>query len=994
MPRSFILDPSPEPLLYSPPAPRFTFSAMTRLPSIPPSIRNSAFALASLLGLSTLVAPARADRLYSAWLQEYDPLVNYSQGAKAVATDARGNVIVSGFAKDSSDVNNGYFTAKYDALDGHQVWAVVFRPPGGSATPNAVVVDSAGDVIVTGTATIAGTTDAYTVKYSGVDGAFVWKVQYNGTASGQDEGIKVAVDANDDVIITARSQGDNGNSTGLDFYTAKYGRAAGNLIWADRYTTASSRNDIPAGLVVDGSSNTIVVGASNTGSGVFSFYLRKLNSNGTLAWEKTLDSGGAGGATAVAVDSSDNVFATGLFTNASGHHGYYTVKYSAAGIFQWTKLKTPPSQNFIGTATSIAVGPDGNPVVTGFLKNSTANAEETAYTEKYSSTNGGALLGAITDNGFAIGDTRARQLIVDGSSNTIIVGETDVPVNPNGNSGNSTDLYLAKYDAGLTKVLYTSTFGGNAGSDDTGNAIALDGNGSVALVGTAFRKVPSVGYTKLVTIKYNRFIAAKGDELPDDPGVPVDALFATGNAPAVSNTGAVAALIGATSGKKKLSAIFTQSTAGGSFIPAVQAGTAPGITGAKFASFADPIVAPNGRYAFAGKVSGVPGSQASGVWTNLSGTLQPVLQQGKPVPGLTENLASVMSLALRNTQLLALVKLAAPGKTNVALVGINAANAGTKLLRTGDAVTVNTKASTIKTLIVLSPTVTSPGDGRWQGDTSTVVLATLADKRTVIYRVNPAGVSAPMLFTEGDAAAATGLTGAKWKGFGKPGISGVGSRYVVLGTLAPLAGTVTPANDTALVHSNNGTTFTAFAEEGGSPNDPGLNTLTYTGFSDPLVNSNAGIGFIGTLKGTGVKPADSKVLFFGPFGGTYKNIARLGKPATDSAGDPDTALWSSFTSIALSEGTGGAPIFVAKLSGAGVNGKNSLGIWGVDSTGAVRRLLRTGDVLGTQTVASFNLLKALPTVFTAARSFNNAGAVAVQVTFTDKTQALLKIGLP
>jgi hypothetical protein len=77
-----------------------------------------------------------------------------------------------------------------------------------------------------------------------------------------------------------------------------------------------------------------------------------------------------------------------------------------------------------------------------------------------------------------------------------------------------------------------------------------------------------------------------------------------------------------------------------------------------------------------------------------------------------------------------------------------------------------------------------------------------------------------------------------------------------------------------------------------------------------------------------------------------------------------------------------------------VTSKTNLGIWGVDSTNRVRRMLRTGDVLGTQTVKKFTLLKTVPYAFAAARSFNSDGTIAALVNFTDGKQALIAIGLP
>lgn len=934
--------------------------------------RTSAL-LTTVFTLTALCATAQAGRLYRSWTQEYNPTVNESQGAAAVAVDARGNVFTTGFAHHPSG-HKQFYTAKYDALDGHLVWNVTYNA-GAEAFPNSIVCDGEGNVIVTGRATISSNIDFYTAKYNGTTGALIWSKTYDGTAGGLDEGIKVAVDSNNDVIVTGQSAG---SGSAIDIVTIKYAKTNGNPVWAapDRYTTAGTRDDKPADLAIGTDNSILIGGTANTGSGVFSFYLRKLTSAGALSFDKTLDTGGDGGATAVALNSANRIFATGLFTNASGYHGYYTVHYSSTGSFLWAQTVTPTVDDFTGRPTDIAVGPDGHVVVTGFLEDSGGNHR--AYTIKHDTVNNGAKLGDFIDLGFVnqqsgepFGESRGRQLIIDGANNVVLVGETD-------NADLDSDIFVTKYDSTLGSRLFFDSFAGSFGSDDTGVGIAADGNGGAAVVGTAFRDFNGGGRTEIVTLKYNRFLAYTGDALPDDTSVPANAVYSTGNAPAVSDNG-VAARITMASGKTKLGAIFTQTTAGGTALPAVQKGDAPDITGAKFASFSDPIIAPNGQYAFAAKVTGAPAAQAGGVWTNLGGTLHLALQKGKPVPGMTENLVSVTSLSLVNGQLLALVKVAAPATSNVALVAINAANSGTVIRRTGQAVTVNGVQSTIKKLTVLTPPKTSPGDGRWHGAAATVVKATLADKRTAIFHstLNPGEL-------------VTGGTNFNPKNIGSPAIDVVGSRFAAVLT-QNLGGAVTPANDTILIrYSPNSQNYEFIAIEGDAPANGSLNGLTFAAFSDPLIDSTNQALFLATLKGTGVKPTNNKALLYGA-GGSHALIARTGSPATDAAGATGTAVWSSITNFALPTGS---PIFVAKLAGAGVTAKNNLGIWGRDSSGTVRRILRTGDRLGTQTVKSFTLLKAVSTAPAAARSFSIGGAIAALVKFTDGKQALVKIGLP
>lgn len=932
--------------------------------------------------LATLIvftcASAHANKLYKAWTQEYDTTSTVSQGGRAVTTDARGNVFATGYAQDANS-RSRFYTAKYDALDGHLVWAKFYAPNGdapnaistSNPSPMSIACDSLGNAIVTGSQNIAGSIDVVTIKYAAADGAVLWTKIYDGTAGGQDEGVKVAVDGNDDVIVTAKSVG---SSAGFDIVTIKYAETTGNPVWAspDRYN-ATNRDDVPTDLAIDGSNNIVVVGDVLTASGEHSFYVRKLNSSGVLQWSKTLNTGLDGGATAVALNSIGTVFATGLYTNGSGHHGYYTVAYTSAGALRWG-ITIPPSasgSDFTGKPTDIAVGPDGNPVVTGYLQDDAGT--EQAYTVKFDDADNGAVLGlydlGLTDpkTGEAFGDTRGKGVVVDGANNIIIVGESDGP-------GFDSDLFVTKYSSDFGERLFFDSYNGTFDSTDVAFGIARDGSGGVAIAAEPTRKTSSgTGRGGFFVRKYNRFIAATGDKLTDI------AKYSTGNAPAIADSGAVAAKVTVASGAKKLAAIFTQGVAGGTVLPAVQGDAAPGVTNAKFASFSDPLIAPNGQYAFAAKVTGAPVTQASGVWTNLGGTLHLALQTGKPIPGLTENLVSVMSLSLVNGQLLALVKVVAPATSNVALVAIDAANNGTLVRRTGQTVNQNGVQSTITKLSVLTPPKTSPGDGRWHGAGITVVKATLADKRTAIFHS-----------TQNPGELVTGGPNFNPKSFGLPGISAGGIRFATVLT-QNVGGAVTAANDTLLVrYSPNSLAYETVAAEGGTPANASFNGTSFVSFSDPIIDTTNRALFLATIKGTGVTTANSKVLFHG-VPGSHTLIARTGSAATDSTGATGTPLWSSITNFALPNGR---PLFVAKLAGAGITAKNNLGVWGVDSLGAVRRILRTGDVLGTQTVKSFTLLKAVSGASTAARSYNNTGSVAALVSFTDGKQALVKLGLP
>jgi hypothetical protein len=197
----------------------------------------------------------------------------------------------------------------------------------------------------------------------------------------------------------------------------------------------------------------------------------------------------------------------------------------------------------------------------------------------------------------------------------------------------------------------------------------------------------SVFFRQFVTLKLNRFIAVTGGVVANraEPSKPL--IFKTGNAPAVASDGSIVAKVKLAAGKQTLKAILAQGAGGANEVVALQGQPAPGKsteTDGNWLSFSDPVIAPDGTYAFAAKVTG-PAAKASGLWTNLTDELRPVLRQGMPVPGLNPpaNLRSILSYSMLNNRLFVLLKVAGPAASDTVLLGITDITPGVALLRTG-----------------------------------------------------------------------------------------------------------------------------------------------------------------------------------------------------------------------------------------------------------------------------------------------------------------------
>src|ERR1051325_9910210 len=121
-------------------------------------------------------------------------------------------------------------------------------------------------------------------------------------------------------------------------------------------------------------------------------------------------------ATAVAVDSSGNVFVTGYSVGSTGNHDYVTIKYSGTGALKWTNVYNGPG-NGADHANALAVDGSGNVFVTGDSFNGTNTDFATvAYS------NDGTPLWTNFYNGPGNGGDVAVSVAVDTNGNVFVAG--------------------------------------------------------------------------------------------------------------------------------------------------------------------------------------------------------------------------------------------------------------------------------------------------------------------------------------------------------------------------------------------------------------------------------------------------------------------------------------------------------------------------------------------------------------------------------------------
>jgi hypothetical protein len=279
--------------------------------------------------------------------------------------DGSNNVIVTGYSQTGT---TSYFydfaTIKYSST-GMPLWTNLYNGPGnGEDTAYAMAVDGNNNVIVTGSSWGSGTAPDYaTIQYSSA-GVPLWTNRYNGSGNGYDNVHALAVDRSNNVIVTG-DEWTSGN--GGDYLTIKYS-SAGVPLWTNTYNGPKNDNDEAYAMAVDGSNNVIVTGCSY-GSGSADDYLTiKYSSAGVPLWTNRYNGPGNSydRALAVAVDRSGNVTVTGHWydNHTSTPTDYLTIQYSSAGVPLWTNTYNGPGNNY-DEAAAVAVDRTGNVIVTG-----------------------------------------------------------------------------------------------------------------------------------------------------------------------------------------------------------------------------------------------------------------------------------------------------------------------------------------------------------------------------------------------------------------------------------------------------------------------------------------------------------------------------------------------------------------------------------------------------------------------------------------------------
>ncbi|MBU4153110.1 MAG: DUF2341 domain-containing protein [Proteobacteria bacterium] len=373
------------------------------------------------------------------------------------------------------------------------IWQFSHSQPG-IQEAKASAVDSLGNLVITGYTNSGGDDDWYTIKLSSDGQSVLWTARY-ANPQGDDLAVAVAVDGNDDVIVT----GYVFNGVNKDIAVIKYDGANGNQQGEPFIMNGvANGDDLAQALAVDALNNIYVAGYSHTGTSagdnalIFRLGPGGPNPDGTPIWQVNYNGAANGddrfttviaGVSGIAVAGHSRVMHSG----GREDFDYLTMKIDATGTTLWQKNYDHGSENDL--AYYVGMDQFGNVIVTGEVL---AGGQHDMRTIKYAGGDGQQLWARSYSGG---SPNIPRGLVVDSDGEVYLAGNTFT------NNGKD-DFYTARYAGASGVVVWEKVFDSGANNSDIPQALAVDQTGGLYVTGYTHKAVD--GDDDFQTLKYNK----------------------------------------------------------------------------------------------------------------------------------------------------------------------------------------------------------------------------------------------------------------------------------------------------------------------------------------------------------------------------------------------------------------------------------------------------------------------------------------------------------
>ncbi len=308
----------------------------------------------------------------------YSGIGDNGDNVRDLEVDGSNNVYICGYSV-SKDADRNMFVCKLnnvgDTLWTRQINGTMF---GSDEESNALALDASGNVIISGYTKNAGSSSDITVAKYSPTGTLLWTTLYNGPSNESDRAYDVVTDISGNVFITGKTDINNSPViTNDQVFTARI-NANGSIAWTAIY---DGGNGIDRGrfIRVAPSGNIYVIGRKFNGTDD-DFLVIKYNTLGIQQWAQSINGiSGNDDPHDAEIDALENVYFTGVSETSlnSLQTDYFTAAYNSAGTLLWSENYNGAG-NGIDVSEGIEINSSGKVFVTGFSDQQSNNEIQNA----------------------------------------------------------------------------------------------------------------------------------------------------------------------------------------------------------------------------------------------------------------------------------------------------------------------------------------------------------------------------------------------------------------------------------------------------------------------------------------------------------------------------------------------------------------------------------------------------------------------------------------
>lgn len=403
------------------------------------------------------------------WKQNFNGIGDNNDNIRGISVDNNNTVYAAGYSVTKGE-NRDISVVKFSSAGAYLCeYNEHGSSTGGTDEAQAIAVDNLGNPVIAGFTKNSGQSNDNTYfKFSNTTCDTVWHKTKDGGFLGSDKIYDITQDATGNSYITGRIDVDPSSLSNDDCYTAKI-NSNGSIIWEMTYNSGGQNNDRGIGIKVSSAGNIYVSGRSFNGTD-YDMFLIKYNSAGVQQWLKVYNSGiGDDIPRAIAVDATESIYITGYTSQIDTIHDIITLKYDNTGNQVWVKkYNGTGSRNDEGEG--ITIDASGNVYVVGFTDSNTALSENlNMILLKYTSI--GNLDWFKTYSGSADTDDIGDAIAINSLNQVFVTGHT----NKSTISSPNYDIISQMYNSS-GNLLWNDIYNGSSDSSDIPNVVYIKGN--------------------------------------------------------------------------------------------------------------------------------------------------------------------------------------------------------------------------------------------------------------------------------------------------------------------------------------------------------------------------------------------------------------------------------------------------------------------------------------------------------------------------------------